>query len=113
ICEQSSKGLMKILLKNLLLKKLTPIFFLPVDKCHETRSIPSCELSELICNHTISHFYNSGLSIYDIRITKDPIFDFSINYLVMPEVMTAIGAQKPFVSCSPDVEQRFVLQGDL
>ena len=69
--------------------------------------------SEAICDNFYNYFNKTGLSVYDVRTSEDPPADYVI-YLNKPEVMKAIGAQKPIVNCLlvNQVILRFVSSGD-
>ncbi|RIA89248.1 Alpha/Beta hydrolase protein [Glomus cerebriforme] len=83
-----------------------------IDDCYTSGNSADCVSAYHFCSYEVYfHYFNSGLSVYDVRTTTDVPGDYML-YLAKPEVLTAIGAQKKFINCSVAIDHDFINKGD-
>ncbi|CAG8595208.1 5159_t:CDS:10, partial [Acaulospora morrowiae] len=87
-----------------------------LKKCTDTNSPNDCGDAGNYCtaNFTALFSANSGVNPYDVRTSNSTTFSYPSpdynNYLALPNVRKAIGAQIPYTECSVTTYNYFVLQ---
>ncbi|AMD21959.1 HFR104Wp [Eremothecium sinecaudum] len=90
-----------------------------IQSCYTTRSVWTCVPASIYCNGAqLVPFQRTGTNVYDVRkechgqLCYDDL-QYMSDYLNMPEVMEAVGAEVDyFEGCNTDINRNFLLAGD-
>ncbi|CAO3635321.1 unnamed protein product [Cunninghamella echinulata] len=94
------------------MKLNTPICTKLTEKCYQTNENQDCLQAFSYCTLSVQYIYfNSGRSVYDVRVTKDEPETY-INFLNKTSTLETIGARKPYISLNTEVTAKFGATGD-
>ncbi|KAK7678746.1 carboxypeptidase C [Cerrena zonata] len=91
-----------------------------INSCYESNSIWSCVPATIYCNNgQMGPYQRTGRNVYDIRTMCEGSslcykgLDYISDYLNLPEVKEALGAEvDEYESCNFDINRNFLLAGD-
>ncbi|KAN0094566.1 Alpha/Beta hydrolase fold [Tylopilus felleus] len=81
---------------------------------NSTKSNPICQMADNYCSNYVSGPAFGNLDPYDLRQNSSALFppEYYVNYLSLPEVVSAIGAEPVYQECPDAPFELFVKTGD-